>query len=91
MHKRLELKRAGGPEAADPFLTTPLHPNGSVLSVSDMVAEHEEYTSQNQKNTFFESPMVNDTQKECMSSQKESMSSMGEKIRSFIHPLIFIH
>ena len=54
MHKRLELKRAGGPEAADPFLTTPLHPNGSVLSVSDMVAEHEEYTSQNQKNIFFE-------------------------------------
>ena len=52
MHKRLELKRAGGPEAADPFLTTPLHPNGSVLSVSDMLAEYEKYTSENCRNTY---------------------------------------
>ena len=43
MHKRLWLKRAAGPEAADPFLAKALDPNGSVLSVSDVVAESEKY------------------------------------------------
>ena len=58
MHKRLWLKRAGGPEAADPFLAKALDPNGSVLSVSDVVAEFklsEKYTLQDQKNTIIRS------------------------------------
>ena len=55
MHKRLWLKRAGGPEAADPFLAKALDPNGSVLSVSDVVAESEKYTLQDQKNTIIRS------------------------------------
>ena len=64
MHKRLWLKRAAGPEAADPFLAKALDPNGSVLSVSDVVAESEKYihfklsekyTLQDQKNTIIRS------------------------------------